>query len=203
MPTPTRARFTLLSFTVALAVITYLDRVAISSAAPAIRGELGLSPVQMGWVFSAFTWAYAVFEIPSGWLGDVMGPRKVLTRIVLWWSGFTMATGLARGFATLVAARFLFGAGEAGAFPNISRSFARWFPAAERGSAHGVVFMGTRLGGAITPPLVVLLISQLGWRRTFFAFGLLGVIWCVLALGHRRAGGSPVGESIRARDHPT
>src|SRR4249920_2607415 len=135
MPTPTRARFTLLSFTVALAVITYLDRVAISAAAPAIRGELGLSPVQMGWVFSAFTWAYAVFEIPSGWLGDVMGPRKVLARIVLWWSGFTMATGLARGFGTLVAARFLFGAGEAGAFPNISRSFAKWFPAAERGSA--------------------------------------------------------------------
>jgi hypothetical protein len=88
--TPTRARFTVLRFTLALSIITYLDRVAISSAAPAIRDELGLSLIQMGWVFSAFTFAYAAFEIPSGWLGDVIGPRKVLARIVLWWSAFTM-----------------------------------------------------------------------------------------------------------------
>ena len=81
----------------------------------------------MGWVFSAFTFAYAAFEIPSGWLGDVLGPRKVLMRIVLWWSAFTMVSGLAWNFASLVLARFLFGAGEAGAYPNISRSFASGF----------------------------------------------------------------------------
>jgi MFS family permease len=177
--TPSRGRFTLLRFTLVLSIITYLDRVAISSAAPAIRDELGLSLIQMGWVFSAFTFAYAAFEIPSGWLGDVIGPRKVLTRIVLWWSAFTMLTGAAWNFTTMVVARFFFGVGEAGAFPNISRSFASWFPTAERGNAHGVIFMGTRLGGAIAPPLIVLLMSQVGWRLSFVVFGALGVIWCV------------------------
>ena len=177
VPNPSRARYTVLAFTTVLAIITYLDRVAISSAAPAVRGELGLDAVQMGWVFSAFTWAYAAFEIPSGWMGDVMGPRRVLTRIVLWWSAFTAATGLAWNFVSLLVARFLFGMGEAGAFPNTSRSFAKWFPVAERGGAHGWVFMGTRLGGAITPPLVVMLIGAIGWRQTFFTFGFVGIAW--------------------------
>jgi MFS family permease len=174
---PSRARYKVLAFTTILAIITYLDRVAISTAAPNVRSEMGLDAVQMGWVFSAFTWAYAIFEIPSGWMGDVMGPRKVLTRIVLWWSAFTAATGLAWNFASLVVARLLFGIGEAGAFPNTSRSYARWFPVAEKGNAHGWVFMGTRMGGAITPPLVVALMTAVGWRRTFFMFGVLGVIW--------------------------
>src|SRR5215467_9682620 len=182
MQQPTRGRFSLLRLTLALSIITYLDRVAISSAALTMRGELHLSAVQMGWVFSAFTFAYAFFEIPSGWLGDVIGPRKVLARIVLWWSAFTMATGLAWNFASLLAARFLFGVGEAGAFPNISRSFAKWFPLRERGSAHGVVFMGTRLGGAIAPPIVAWLMGSLGWRQSFFIFGGIGVIWCVFWL---------------------
>jgi MFS family permease len=177
--TPSRARFTLLRFTLALAVITYLDRVAISSAAPAIRSELGLSLIQMGWVFSVFTFAYAAFEIPSGWLGDITGPRRVLTRIVLWWSAFTMLTGAVLSFASLLVVRFLFGVGEAGAFPNISKSFSQWFPAQERGNAHGVIFMGTRLGGALAPPLIVLLMAAVGWRMAFVAFGAIGVVWCV------------------------
>jgi MFS transporter, ACS family, glucarate transporter len=174
---PSRARYKLLAFTTVLAIITYLDRVAISSAAPAVRAEMGLDAVQMGWVFSAFTWAYAAFEIPSGWMGDVMGPRKVLTRIVIWWSAFTAATGMAWNFASMVVARLLFGVGEAGAFPNTSRSFARWFPVSERGAAHGWIFMGTRMGGAITPPIVVALMGAFGWRQTFYLFGLLGVVW--------------------------
>src|SRR5262245_23790540 len=140
----TRTRFRLLHLTFLLSIITYIDRVCISTAAPSIRSELGLTPDEMGWVFSAFVIAYAVFEIPSGWLGDVIGPRKVLTRIVLWWSGFTMATGAVWNYATLLIARFLFGAGEAGAFPNISRSLSRWLPLRERGTAHGVIFMGSR-----------------------------------------------------------
>ena len=163
-----------------LSLITFLDRVAIGGAAPAIRADLGLSPAQMGWAFSAFTFAYAAFEIPTGWLGDRFGPRKILTRIVLWWSAFTMATGAAWNFSSLVATRFLFGVGEAGAYPNISRSFSRWFPAPERGIAHGVVFMGSRVGGALAPPLVVLLIGLFGWRAAFLVFGLLGVVWCVV-----------------------
>ena len=177
-----RTRFTLLRLTFALSIITYIDRVCVSTAAPDIRETLGLTPGQMGWVFSAFTIAYAVFEIPSGWLGDTLGPRKVLTRIVLWWSAFTVATGAVWNYLSLLAARFLFGAGEAGAFPNMSRSLSRWFPLRERGKAHGFIFMGSRLGGAITPLLVGPIIAFAGWRQAFWTFGLLGVVWCVFWL---------------------
>src|SRR2546425_887007 len=177
---PTRARFTLLRFAFALSAVTYLDRVCIATAATSIREELHLSAVQMGWIFSAFTLAYAVFEIPSGWLGDTIGPRKVLTRIVLWWSAFTMATGAAWNYISLLAFRFLFGAGEAGAFPNASRSFSQWFPTAERGRAHGIIFMGTRLGGALAPPLAIALITAAGWRASFWIFGSVGVFWALL-----------------------
>src|SRR5471030_755445 len=123
MPPATRVRGRVLTFAFLLAVITYLDRICISAAAPYIMADLHLTVLQMSVVFSAFTLAYSVFEIPSGWLGDVRGPRRVLTRIVLWWSGFTMLTGMARGFASLITIRFLFGAGEAGAFPNIAGAF--------------------------------------------------------------------------------
>jgi MFS family permease len=174
---PTRARYTLLRYAFALSVITYLDRACIATAAGSIRDELGLDAIRMGWVFSAFTLAYAIFEIPSGWLGDTTGPRKVLTRIVLWWSAFTMATGLAWNYSSLLAFRFLFGAGEAGAFPNVSKSFSNWFPEKERGRAHGILFMATRLGGALAPPLVIALIAKAGWRASFFVFGTLGIFW--------------------------
>ncbi|HEX4999125.1 MAG TPA: MFS transporter [Terriglobia bacterium] len=176
---PTRARYTLLRLAFALSIVTYVDRVCISTAATDIRQELGLRPDQMGWVFSAFVFAYAIFEIPSGWLGDVFGPRKILARIVLWWSAFTVATGLVWSYGTMLAARFLFGAGEAGAFPNVSRSLSRWFPERERGTAHGVIFMGSRLGGAITPLVVGPIIAFAGWRQAFWLFGILGVVWCV------------------------
>jgi ACS family glucarate transporter-like MFS transporter len=178
--TASRARFTLLRFAFALSVVTYLDRVCIATAASSIREDLHLTAVQMGWIFSAFTLAYAIFEIPSGWLGDIIGPRKVLTRIVLWWSVFTVATGLAWSYASMLMFRFLFGAGEAGAFPNASRSFSQWFPVKERGRAHGIIFMGTRLGGALAPPLAVALIAAIGWRGSFWIFGSLGVIWGIL-----------------------
>ena len=177
---PSRARFTLLRFAFTLSVVTYLDRVCIATAATSIREDLHLSAVQMGWIFSTFTLAYAIFEIPSGWLGDTIGPRKVLTRIVLWWSAFTMATGAAWSYVSLLAFRFLFGAGEAGAFPNASRSFSQWFPTAERGRAHGIIFMGTRLGGALAPPLAIALITAVGWRASFWIFGSLGIFWAVL-----------------------
>src|SRR5262249_42925541 len=179
MADPGRARFTLLRFTFALSIITFVDRVCISASAPAIREELGLSTVELGWVFSVFTLAYAAFEIPSGWLADVMGPRKMLMRIVIWWSAFTMITGAAWNFTSLLLARFLFGVGEAGAFPTTSRSYSRWFPRREMGNAHGVLFMGTRFGGALAPPLVVLLIALVGWRTSFVVFGVFGLVWCL------------------------
>src|SRR5471030_1606938 len=145
MPRGPRVRRRVFVFAFFLALITYLDRVCISAAAPFIMDDLHLSVLQMSAVFSAFTLAYSLFEIPSGWLGDVAGPRRVLTRIVLWWSAFTMLTSAARGFQSLVAIRFLFGAGEAGAFPNIARSFSKWFPIRERGRANGVMFLGSRV----------------------------------------------------------
>ena len=173
----TVVRGRVLTFAFLLAVVTYLDRVCISAAAPAIMEELHLSLQQMGIVFSAFTLAYSIFEVPSGWLGDVVGPRRVLTRIVLWWSGFTILTAAARGFTSLVAIRFLFGAGEAGAFPNVARSFSRWFPLRERGRANGVLFLGSRLGGMLSAPIALLLIERWGWRVSFVCFGLLGIVW--------------------------
>src|SRR4026209_1196127 len=159
MADPSRVRLRVLAFAFLLTVITYLDRVCISAAAPAIMAELHVSVLQMSGVFSAFILAYSLFEVPSGWLGDVRGPRRVLTRIVLWWSAFTILTGSVQGFRSLVVVRFLFGAGEAGAFPNIIRSFARWFPRRERGRASGVMFLGSRLGGMLSAPIALLLVA--------------------------------------------
>jgi ACS family glucarate transporter-like MFS transporter len=179
-PRPTKVRYGVLAFLFALSVITYFDRVCISVAAPYIMDQLSLSPVAMSFVFSAFTLAYSIFEVPSGWLGDRFGARKALTRIVLWWSALTMLTAVAWSFASLLVLRFLFGAGEAGAFPNISRSLSNWFPASERGRAYGLVFMGTRIGGALAPPIVAGLIIVAGWRWAFVTFGVVGPIWAVL-----------------------
>src|SRR5207249_1216025 len=174
-----RVRGGVLTFAFLLAVITYLDRICISAAAPFIMQDLHLSVLQMSVVFSAFTLAYSLFEIPSGWLGDVKGPRRVLTRIVLWWSAFTMLTGAAAGFRSLVTIRFCFGAGEAGAFPNIARSFSQWFPRVERGRANGVMFLGSRMGGMLSAPIALLLVTRIGWRATFFFFGLFGLVWAI------------------------
>ena len=176
---PTAVRYRVLRMAFFLAIVTYLDRVCISIATPFIMEDLGLTLVQMSTVFGAFTLAYSLFEVPSGWLGDVVGPRRVLTRIVLWWSAFTMLTGAAQGLRSLVAIRFLFGAGEAGAFPNAVRSFSQWFPARERGMANGVLFFGSRLGGAITAPIALLLIQQWGWRLSFVVFGAFGIVWAI------------------------
>lgn len=167
----------MLAFAFALAGVTYLDRVCISAAAPTIMADLSLTVWQMSVVFSAFTLAYSLFEVPSGWLGGVLGPRRVLTRIVVWWSAFTMLTGAAWSFASLIVVRFMFGAGEAGAFPNASVVFARWFPPQERGYANGVLFLGSRLGGAVAPLLAILVIQGLGWRTSFAVFGATGLLW--------------------------
>ena len=160
--TPTRARHVVTLFAVALAVITYVDRAAINVSALYIREDLGLSTIQMGWAFAAFGWAYAVFEIPGGWLGDKIGPRRVLLRIVLWWSLFTAATGWAWSAASLIAIRALFGAGEAGAFPNMTRMFTTWLPVRERERAQANLWLATRLTAAFTPVLVALMIQQVG-----------------------------------------
>jgi sugar phosphate permease len=175
----TRARHTMLGFALAAMAIAYLDRVCISTAAPAIQADLGLSDVQMGTVFSAFTLAYALFEVPSGWLADRFGARVTLTRIVLWWSAMTAATGAATGFGSLVVLRGLFGMGEAGVLPSLTRAFGRWLPLRERGRAFGLTIMAAALGGAVTQPLVVLLLGVVSWRTAFPIFGSVGVFWAI------------------------
>ncbi len=177
---PSHARYWVIVFAVTLAIIQYIDRVCISQAAPLISGDLGLNKGQMGWVFSAFTLAYALFEIPAGYLGDRIGPRKVLLRIVLWWSLFTVATGWAWNWGSLLVTRFLFGAGEAGAFPNLTKAFHRWLTLHERTRAQGIMWMSARLGGAFTPALVFLCLQCVSWRMAFLLFGMLGVVWAIL-----------------------
>jgi MFS transporter, ACS family, glucarate transporter len=174
---PTRVRYGVLGMTVAVYMITYMDRVVISNAAPSIRSELGLSLVAMGWILASFRWSYALFQIPGGWLGDRIGPRRALALIVTWWSIFTSATAMAWNATSMTAVRFLFGVGEAGAFPIATRSLSRWLLPGERGFAQGLTHAGSRLGAALTPPLVVAIIARYGWRAAFYTFGTLGLIW--------------------------
>ncbi len=171
-------RYRILSLLFLLSIITYLDRVCISVAGKRMQDEMQISPEQWGWVVGAFTISYAAFEIPAGVWGDKYGPRNILTRIVLWWSAFTAMTGAASSFIVLLATRFFFGAGEAGAYPNISASVSRWFPAQERARAVGITWMASRLGGALSPILVVPIQQIYGWRATFYIFGAVGLVWC-------------------------
>jgi MFS family permease len=173
----TSVRFRVLALTVALAFLTYMDRVCISVTAPAILRDLRLTTIQMGFVFSAFTAAYAVFEIPTGLWADRSGSRRVLTRIVTWWSIFTGLTGMAWNFPSLVALRALFGAGEAGAWPTVARALSSWFPERERGTAQGIFFMGAHLGGGLTPILVAAISHRIGWRGTFPVLSVFGFVW--------------------------
>ncbi len=151
-----------------LSAITYLDRVCISVAGPRIQHALRLSPVQWGWVGGVFSISYALFEIPSGYLGDRIGARAVLSRIVLWWSGFTALTGVSWNYSSLLVTRFLFGVGEAGAGPNTCVSLSRWFPPIERARAMGIFLMGAEVGTALTPLLVIPIQQHYGWRASFF-----------------------------------
>jgi len=177
---PSHTRYYVVVFAVVLAVIQYIDRVSISMVSGDIQRDLGLSQKDIGWAFGAFTLAYALFEIPTGYLGDRIGARKVLIRVVLWWSFFTSATGAVFNFISLVTVRFLFGVGEAGCFPNIARAFNRWLPPYERVRAQSILWMSARWGGAITPILLVGVLKWLSnWRLAFAFFGVLGVAWCV------------------------
>jgi len=177
---PTRVRHQVLWLTVAAYMITYMDRVAISSAAPYIREEMGFGMITMGWLFSAYQIGYSLFQVPGAWLGDRIGPRRALSLIVAWWSIFTSATALAWNAASMLVVRFLFGMGEAGAFPIATRSLSRWMLPAERGFAQGVTHAGSRLGAAMTPLLVVTIMASHGWRAPFFLLGILGLGWAAV-----------------------
>jgi len=177
---PTHARHWVVAIAGALAVITFVDRTCMSQAKVSIAADLGLTSVQMGYVFAAFTTAYALCEIPGGWLGDLIGPRKVLTRVVLLWSFFTAATGQVWNLASLLVTQFLFGAGEAGAFPNLAKAFTHWLPVSERNRAVSIMWLCTRWGGAVTPLLVVWVISLVGWRWAFAVLAVPGLAWAIV-----------------------
>jgi sugar phosphate permease len=174
---PTRARTTVLWFLLSLAAIGYLDRVCISTASLAIQRDLGITKTQMGSVYSAFILCYALFEMPGGWLADRFGPRLVLARIVASWSLMTALTGAVTGFASLLLARAVFGAAEAGMFPGSARVISRWFPAAGHGHVFGLMLMTATFGGAVSQPLAVWLQQLVSWRWMFAIFSLVGFAW--------------------------
>jgi MFS transporter, ACS family, glucarate transporter len=195
-PAPTRVRYTVLAFFCVLSMITYIDRAFWGSAQEDIRGELGLKTVaDLAIALWAFQLAYALFEVPTGYLGDRYGPRKTLIRVVLWWSFFFCLTTLvgyeiwgvalvgATGLAVLVAFRFLFGMGEAGAYPNMARGLYNWFPLSQRGTAQGAVWMSARFMGGLTPLIWLCLVDKevfgLNWKTGFWIFGGIGLVWCL------------------------
>jgi len=180
MPPTERDRPKVVTLLIFLFAITYLDRVCISVAGPRMQEDLGIDPVGWGWVTGMFTLAYCLFEIPTGTMGDRLGPRRVLTRIVVWWSAFTALTGTMTSYYPLLITRFLFGAGEAGAFPNASIVVARWFPPAQRATMSGVNLMASQVGGAIAPLLVLPIQIRYGWRMSFFVFGAVGLVWAAI-----------------------
>jgi MFS family permease len=174
-----KKKYWILALLSLLSVITFLDRNAISIAGVRITQELGLSESQFGWILTAFTLSYGLLEIPMGLWGDRFGEKRVIIRIVFWWSLFTALTGLVTGFASLFVVRFLFGAGEAGAYPNTAISIRKWFPTEERGRAQSFIWMASRIGGAIAPFIVVPIQMQFGWRTTFYFLGAIGLVWVV------------------------
>jgi MFS family permease len=197
---PSIGRWYILFLISLMYLITYLDRVNISTVAPVISKEFSFDKVTMGIIFSAFVWAYALFQVPGGWLNDRFGPRRVLAIIVAYWSVMTSATATATGAVSFVIVRFLFGIGEGGAFPGATRAMQLWYPRHERGFCQGITHSASRLGAAITPPLVVLIMTTLGWRWVFYSrHRLVGVVVPSLP---QLARGARARKQNGARTHP-
>ena len=176
---PTKARLILALWLCGLTGVLYLDRICMAQAIVPIQRDLHLSNTQISLVGMAFTLAYGLFEIPCGRWGDRFGSRIVLTRIVVWWSIFTAFTGFCNGFYALVLVRFMFGVGEAGAFPNAARVITRWFPTFERGRVQGVMLAAAQFGAVLAPAATAQLIERIGWQWTFAVFGLVGIFWAI------------------------
>ena len=161
-------------------LITYVDRVNISTAADAIRRELGLSNTQLGFLQSAFGYPYLLFQIFGGWIGDRFGPRRTLFLCGLVWATATILTGFAGGLVTLFLCRLLVGVGEGATFPVATRAMQNWTPLGRRGFAQGITHAFARLGNAITPPIVAWLIALVAWRGSFIALGCCSLVWVVI-----------------------
>lgn len=174
---PTQVRYRVLGLTFLMAFMMYMERGAIGAAAPTIMKEFNVDKVTMGWSISAFNWSYAMCQIPSGWVADKFGARAVLAISMAWWSVFTAGTGLTFSVGSLAATRFLFGMGEAAAFPAGSRALVRWLPVNRRAFGQGFQHSGSRFGAAVAPMIVMYLIASSGWRIVFVAFGAIGLLW--------------------------
>lgn len=183
---PSRVRLHVLGLTFVMAFMMYMERGAIGAAAPTIMREFHLDKITMGWSISAFNWSYALFQVPGGWLADRFGSRIVLGVSMAWWAVFTAATGVSYNATSLGLTRFLFGMGEASAFPAGSRALVRWLPRRQRAFGQGFQHSGSRLGAATAPLFVVLLISVWGWRSVFFVFGVAGLLWAIAWYGYYR-----------------
>ncbi len=170
-------RFILVTFTFLISVLMYVDRACIGAAKGSVSDEFGLTNIQWAWVMAAFTLGYALMQTPSGKLADKKGARVVMSGIITVWSILTALTGTAWNFVSMIVIRFLFGGGEAGAFPTLSKVVYKWFPVKERGIIQGINFSGSRIGGAVAYPIVVALIALLGWRGSFFIFGAVGLLF--------------------------
>jgi len=177
---PSKTRWSILLLISVMYLICYMDRSNISVAQPEIAKAFGLNKGSMGLVLAAFTWAYALGQVPAGWLGDRFGPKRVLTFIMNSWSAMAMMTGLATGMGTLFSARALLGLGEAGAFPVASRGMQLWFPRSERGRIQGTTHFFSRFAVAVTPFVAGSIMVQFGWRAIFLIFGSLGVLWTIV-----------------------
>jgi len=173
-------RFKMVFGTFLLAMIVLFDRILLSVAKDPVSESLGLSDTQMGWAMSIFALGYALFQTPAGLLADKFGPRRILTAVVTLWSLFTALTGAVYNYLALMIVRFLFGAGEAGAFPGMARAIYSWVPLQERGIVNGINFSGGRIGAAIALPLVAWLMNLVGWRLTFVILGAIGILWGVV-----------------------
>ena len=186
----------ILAMLVILGMVTFLDRINISVAGSSIMHDLNLSPSEWGWVQSAFILSYGLMQIPMGALGDRFGHRKILAAIVLWWSAFTAFTGLAGGLASLLVIRFMFGIGEAGSSPCSTGVISRWFEKGEVGKAQGYVWAASRMGGALTPFVVIPVMMWVGWRSAFYLLGALGVVWAVVWYAYYKEKGTVKSEKF-------
>ena len=164
----------------AMYFLTYIDRVNVSSAAAGFGTEFHLSKTQIGFVFSAFAYPYLIFQIIGGWVSDRFGSKRTLIISGLIWSLATVLTGFAGGLFSLVAARVLLGLGEGATFPAATAAMARWIPKENRGFAQGITHAFARVGNAVAPALIVFFLVEYGWRWSFYASGLLSLVWVIL-----------------------
>lgn len=174
-----RIRWVIAGFCFAGLAINYLDRSAVSVALPFMTGDFNLTPTEQGIILSAFSWTYAVMQLPAGWLIDKVGTRIMFGASVLLWSVFTALTTLAGNFATLLGFRLGLGIGEAGAYPSSAKSVSQWFPLRERGRATAFYDSGARVGSALAVPAVAAIIGLFGWRAVFLILGVLGLLWTI------------------------